>query len=216
MKIYLVRHGLTNTNKEKRYVGWGDARLSPDGYRQAECLGRKFARLPVTGLYCSDLSRTLDTALPIGKVSGLEPAPTPLLREINFGQWEGLTYQDMTEENRDTLWQWIDNPFRFAPPGGESLEEVFQRAWSFLEPFWANGDSQDTLVVVSHGGVIRSILHRLLKLEPEKLWDLSVENASISLLQRNGSDIEVAYVNDCSHLDDDASSAGEQQARAGK
>ncbi len=215
MKIYLVRHGLTNTNKEKRYVGWGDAALSPQGYQQAERLGRRFALEPVAGLYCSDLSRTLDTAAPIAKARGIEPVRTRLLREINFGQWEGLTYQEMTSEDQDALWRWIDDPFRFAPPGGETLEQVYSRAWSFIEPLLQDERDGEVHVVVSHGGVIRSIVHRIMGLGVGQLWDLSVENASISLLERSRKGIKVTYVNDRSHLDDDSSSTSSERAQAG-
>ena len=215
MKIYLVRHGLTNTNKEKRYVGWGDAVLSSHGYQQAERLGRRFALEPVAGLYCSDLSRTLDTAAPIAKVHGIDPVRTQLLREIHFGQWEGLTYQEMTSEDQDALWQWIDDPFRFAPPGGETLEQVYIRAWSFIEPLLREERHGEVHVVVSHGGVIRSIIHRIMGLGLEKLWDLNVENASVSMLERSQKGVEVAYVNDRSHLEGDASSASDERTQDG-
>lgn len=216
MKIYLVRHGLTITNKEKRYVGWGDAILSSHGYKQAECLGRRFASEPVAGLYCSDLSRAVETAGPIGKAHGIEPVNTQLLREINFGRWEGLTYHEMSSENQDALWQWIDDPFCSAPPGGETLEQVYARVWPFLESLLENKRDGEVHVVVSHGGVIRSLIHRVMGLGPGQLWDLSVENASVSLMQRSEKGLEIAYVNDCSHLDDDISAAGDARVETGK
>ena len=215
MKIYLVRHGLTNTNKEKRYVGWGDAVLSSHGYQQAECLGRRFASEPVKGLYCSDLSRTLETAGPIGKIHALQPVKTKLLREIYFGQWEGLTYNEMSTENRDALWRWLDDPFLYSPPGGETLEQVYTRAWSFVEPLFNARRDGEVHVVVSHGGVIRSIIHRILGLGPKQLWDLRVENASVSLLQLSEKKVEVTFVNDCSHLEDDSYSTDSERAETG-
>ncbi len=216
MKIYLVRHGLTNTNKEKRYVGWGDAQLSSQGYLQAERLGLRFASEPVAGLYCSDLSRTLETAAPMARIHGLEPVKSRLLREINFGEWEGLTYQEMSPEQRDALWQWYDAPFLFAPPGGETLAQVLDRAWSFLLPLVEAERDGEAHVVVSHGGVIRSLVHRIKKLGLEQFWELSVENASVSLLQRSGRDMNIPYYNDRSHLADDYSAAGDPAADAWK
>ncbi len=216
MKIYLVRHGLTNTNKERRYVGWGDAALAEQGYQQAERLGRRFAAEPVAGLYCSDLSRTLETAAPIGRIHGLEPVPSRLLREIHFGRWEGLTYQEMSPEEQGTLWKWYEDPFLFAPPGGETLTEVYTRAWSFLQPLLEAEKDGEAHVIVTHGGVIRSLLYRIMKLGLDQLWELSVENASVSLLQRSQQRVNIAYYNDRSHLEEAPRAAGDEPLETGK
>lgn len=216
MKIYLVRHGLTNTNKERRYVGWQDAALAAQGYMQAERLGRRFAAEPVAGLYCSDLSRTLETAAPIGRAHGLEPVPSRLLREIHFGRWEGLTYQEMCQEEQDALWKWYEDPFQFAPPGGETLTEVYLRAWSFLQPLLEADRDGEAHVIVTHGGVIRSLLHRMMKLGLDQLWELNVENASVSLLQRSETGVDIAYFNDRSHLEEEPDTAGDEPLEAEK
>ncbi len=85
MELYLVRHGETESNKEKRYKGWTESPLSPKGISQAEKAGFFLGGKNIDGLYCSDLQRTLNTARIIGSCCGINPVASQLLREIHFG-----------------------------------------------------------------------------------------------------------------------------------
>lgn len=200
MKIYLIRHGETNTNREKRYVGWTDVDLSAGGYQQAEKLSRRFAAENIASLYSSDLKRAENTAAFIGKAQGLKPITALQLREINFGEWEGLTHDEIEESYGEKVKKWIDDPFEHLPPRGESLADVSRRAESFLEEITANYGSGEAVVVVSHGGVIRVLLHSFLNLSMQQFWDITIDNASVSLVWRERSNYHVVYVNDTAHL----------------
>ncbi|RJX24729.1 MAG: histidine phosphatase family protein [Dethiobacter sp.] len=202
MKIYLVRHGLTSSNKEKRYVGWKDVDLSPQGYRQAEKLAHRFISEPFTALYSSDLTRAVKTAEIIGKRHGLKPVTTSMLREIHFGDWEGLTYGEIMNFSEDEMRRWFDNPFQYSPPGGESLMQVYSRMEQFLTFLPISSENNGSIVLVSHGGAIRSVLHHYMGLAAEKIWDLTIENTSVSLLNKSKARVEVVFVNDLSHLED--------------
>jgi alpha-ribazole phosphatase len=200
LKIYLVRHGITNSNKEKRYVGWGDAELSSQGFQQAEMVAERFSAHSISGLYSSDLQRAVKTAEAIGKSHDLTPTKSPLLREMNFGKWEGLTHNEIVASYDQDVNIWINNPFQNAPTEGESLLEVFERAQRFIEELSSRHLKGEEVIVVSHGGPIRSILHHYLGLGIEQLWELRVDNASVSLLEKHEVGFKANLVNSIEHL----------------
>ncbi len=196
MKIYLVRHGLTESNKQKHYTGWTDVDLAPEGIAQVEALASEFLGEEITGLYSSDLRRAIKTAEIIGADRGLKPEPSPQLREINFGVWEGLRYEEIMASYGDELRRWYDDPFLCAPPGGENLHQVFTRVYSFLDGLWQREDGESTFIVVSHGGAIRSVLHHYLGLEKNRLFELIIDNAAVSLLEKDAQGVvRVSYIN---------------------
>jgi alpha-ribazole phosphatase len=195
MKIFLVRHGITESNKQKRYVGWTDVELSPEGCAQAEALAPGLSSRQITGLYSSDLRRAAKTAEILGTRCGIKPVTTPLLREMNFGEWEGLCYEEILSAYEKELRLWYDDPFHRSPPGGEDLRGVCQRTRAFLEELWLREDRNGNFVVVSHGGAICSIIHHYLGLKQERFWELTVDNASVSLLEKDADYVQVSYVN---------------------
>lgn len=200
MKVYLVRHGLTAWNKRGRYAGWSDVPLSPLGKKQAQCLCRYFSGLVPFTLYSSDLRRAIATAEIIGRNHGINPVVLPAFRELYFGEWEGRTYTELAKEHRSELDLWFADPFSHGPPGGETVTRLNQRVWTALEKISAAGHPGDTAVVVSHGGAIRTIIHRCLGLRPEKYWDIRVDNASISLLTIEKQEFQLIFHNYVEHL----------------
>lgn len=200
MKIYLIRHGLTQWNKTGRYAGWSDVPLAPPGMEQAERLARYFAGRGPFSLYSSDLARAVDTAAMIGGTHGITPVVLPALRELFFGEWEGRTYAELAKTHRAELNRWFADPFRHGPPGGETAAQLQQRVWEALETTAAADRPGDTLVLVSHGGPIRTIIHRCFGLSLEKIWDLAVNNGSISLLEMKNHNYQVVFHNCCKHL----------------
>ncbi len=200
MELYLIRHGETESNREKRYRGWSESALSQKGVRQSEMAGFFLAGQNIEALYCSDLKRAAATARVIGASCGLEPAVTPLLREINFGQWEGLTYDQIEAEWGEQISLWLDDPFNRSAPGGETLDQVFERMQSFLDHLSVEYRPGQRIAAVTHGGAIRAVLYRVLDQGLNSFWDIKIDNASISLLSRTGDRFEVVYYNRVHHL----------------
>lgn len=163
-------------------------------------MAERFSSLRLKGLYSSDLQRAVQTAEAIGKKHGTLPIRTSLLREINFGKWEGLTYNEIHSSYGEEVRKWFDDPFQRAPIGGETLAEVCQRMEFFLSDI-ATRENEGTVVVVSHGGVIRSILHCYLKQKIQQLWEIQVDNASVSLLEKQGAEFKVGCINSLEHLE---------------
>jgi alpha-ribazole phosphatase len=201
IKIYFIRHGLTETNKEQRFVGWSDVPLAKEGFEQVERLAERLAAAPITGLYSSDLLRARQTAEAIGRKHGLEPELSPQLREINFASWEMMTFDEITSRYDDELQRWFADPYHRKPPGGENFTEVCLRFRKHIDEI-TEGVTGGALVVVSHGGAITSFLHYCQDFNflPEGLWQLRLDNASISLVEKNADGYKMVSHNDIEHL----------------
>ncbi len=202
MDIYLVRHGETESNRERRYLGWTESPLSTLGLRQAERTAYFLAGERINALYCSDLNRAFHTARVIGKSCALQPEPCSLLREIHFGQWEGLTFDEIEKAWGDRISRWLDDPYHHAAPGGESLKEVCSRMHAFLEDLNSLPSAGQRIAAVSHGGSIRALLFKVLGLDRSGFWDIKIDNASVSLIRKEGDHFKVIYYNRTHHLGD--------------
>jgi len=200
MEIYLVRHGETEANKEGRYRGWTETHLTPKGKCQAEKVAEVMASIELNKLYCSDLMRARETARTIGYKCGLEPIVSPQLREVSFGQWEGLTYREIKEGWEEELYQWYADPFSRSAPEGEKLPVVYRRFQVFLGELLESCSSHHQVALVSHGGILRTCLFYLLNMEPGQFWNIKVENGSLSLLRSEREALRVVYHNRVDHL----------------
>ena len=127
-RLLLVRHGATSATEEDRFSGSSGAELSEEGRWQAGRIGERLARLQVAAIYSSPLSRALDTARIIGSHCGLEPLVRDGLREIGHGHWEGMKRADVERQFAAEYASWSEDPFTFAPEGGESGVAVLARA----------------------------------------------------------------------------------------
>ncbi|MCY3563450.1 MAG: histidine phosphatase family protein [Acidimicrobiia bacterium] len=147
MELWLVRHGQTDWNRRHLLQGWVDTPLNQRGERQARALagslrGRRFA-----GVWSSDLSRAVETA----RLAYGEPTQSAALRELDFGDLQGLGWYAISEEDRDQMIAFDG----FAAPGGESHSQMRERVTEFLDCL-----GEGAHLVFSHGGVIR-MLRRL-------------------------------------------------------
>jgi broad specificity phosphatase PhoE len=147
----LVRHGATEWNHTKRAQGQADIELGEAGRSQAEHTASELAHLDVAAVYSSDLKRAFHTAVPIAAAHGLGVVADPAFREIDQGEWEGLTVAEINRRWPD-LW----GPARHysTRPGGESPEQVRRRALDGIRRI-VEAHPDQTVVVVSHGGTIR-------------------------------------------------------------
>ena len=148
-----MRHGETEWNATKRAQGQADLPLNDAGRRQAAEAARALATETVEAVYASDLVRATDTAEAIAERHGLKVIRDPRLREIDQGEWEGLTGPEI---RRRWPGQWEGSRHVERRPGGESPEEVTRRALEALADIVAR-HPHGTVVVVSHGGTIRWI-----------------------------------------------------------
>ena len=163
--LYMLRHGETVWNLERRMQGHKDSSLTPRGREQAAAMGRALAAElaresgPTTFLR-SPLGRARETSLIVGRTLGLDPAEWRddlRLAELSYGQWEGFTWPEIEVDHPDALAKWRADPEGFCPPGGETHDELCRRSAELLAEITA---SSLRTVVVSHGvsgAVIRGL-----------------------------------------------------------
>jgi broad specificity phosphatase PhoE len=167
--LYLLRHGETAWNLERRMQGSKDSALTARGRAQAAAMGRalaiELAREPGPTVFLrSPLGRTRETSLIIGRALGLDEAEwrdDPRLAELRYGDWEGFTWAEIEADHPNAPASWRANPEGFCPPGGETHVELRRRSAEALADIIASGTRT---VVVSHGvsgAVLRGLLHGL-------------------------------------------------------
>ena len=164
MKIYLIRHGETYANVEKRYVGFTNTALTEKGKGQIKELRKKLSKLTIKKAYCSPSTRTKKTA----ELLGLNYETEENLREMNFGILEGMTYNEIMEKKPEVGRQFFSEWESYQVPGGESYLKVRERVKEFINIL----EDENTLVV-THGGWIRAFLAEI---EPKEIdiWNLDI------------------------------------------
>jgi broad specificity phosphatase PhoE len=199
-KLYIVRHGETQWNAEGRVQGHTDISMSDKGRQQAQTLARRLAMVHFNAAYSSDLSRCTETARIILGESPVPLHTTPRLREYNKGVFEGLTVHEYGARYPDQFRASLVNDLDFAPTGGESMRQTSQRMAGFVE-YLQEQHPEDTVLVVGHGGSLRSLLVGLLSLPLEANWKFVMGNCALSIVCTYPDNAVLHLYNDTSHLD---------------
>jgi probable phosphoglycerate mutase len=160
-RLYLVRHGATQLTAEDRFAGSVGVDLSDEGRRQIQRLAARLRDEDIQAVYCSPLSRTVETALILSRSHDLTPIHRDGLREISHGRWEGLTRREVEERHPEEYAAWEADPFTFAPQDGESGLGVLARALPVVREIVVAHPNQSVLAV-SHKATLRLILSSLL------------------------------------------------------
>lgn len=165
MKLLLIRHGETDWNIEKRIQGGTDIRLNQNGLAQAAALAKTLCQRtsPAIAIYTSPLARARQTADTIGAYLKLPPQCMGALREIDFGLWEGLTWEQVKERFPKEFEDWYQDRCYARPPQGESYQDLLDRFVPALQELAKNhaGGNGNDLIVVTHSGCIMSFLSLL-------------------------------------------------------
>jgi len=199
-KVILVRHGQTLWNLVMKYQGHCDVALTEKGVEQAMLAAQRLASEKITAVYASDLGRALKTAECIAQKHNLLVTAVPELKEINFGEWEGLTYEGANSQWTEEMSLLFTHPDEVIIPGGETFREVKERATMALAKLVAQ-HPDETIVVVSHGGTIRTLLCAALNIHLNYLWKIKQDNTAINVLEYHDGEVMVSLVNDVHHLE---------------
>ena len=199
-KVILVRHGQTLWNLVMKYQGHCDVALTEKGVEQAMLAAQRLASEKITAVYASDLGRALKTAECIAQKHNLLVTAVPELKEINFGEWEGLTYEGANSQWTEEMSLLFTHPDEVIIPGGETFREVKERATGALAKIVAQ-HPDETIVVVSHGGTIRTLLCAALNIHLNYLWKIKQDNTAINVLEYHDGEVMVSLVNDVHHLE---------------
>lgn len=201
-KIYLIRHGQTDWNRAGKIQGMRDIPLNEAGREQARRLAEGMAGRPVARVFSSSLQRARETAQILADSQGIPLYLVKGLEEISYGDWEGMSMEEIRQRFPNEFAAWWEDSVEGAPPKGESQMDVLIRSARAMEAVKANmaEDSAEAVAVVSHGATICCILSWLLKDQvPE---ELSVANVSVTTI---GYDpvtgiCELEALNDVRHL----------------
>lgn len=195
-KLYIIRHGSTEWNLKKRYCGFLDIALNNKGKTQAKRLQRRLKDETVDKVYSSDRRRAIQTAGIVFKGYDIEKVAD--LREMHFGIFEGLTYQEIMRKFPKTYKKWIANPFETIIPGGESLNILKKRVVIAFRKIISRHPNQ-TVAIVCHGGAISAFINHILK--SKNFWKYIPHSASLTVLESSrNKKIKISLLNDTAHL----------------
>ena len=195
----MVRHGETMWNKENRVLGHTEIELNEKGRKQAERLALALKDETLAAIYSSPLRRARETAEEIARFHGLEVVTDDGLKEVDAGELDGLTFQEMMERYGDFLKEWVKDEPSLRMPGGESIAELQQRTWPAVERMVR--DHPDGIVIlVSHAFAILSIICKAIGLSLSHFRRLRLSTASISILNFGGRGTSLVLFNDTCHL----------------
>ena len=199
-EIIIIRHGETEWNKTGRFQGHSDVPLSAEGRAQAAALGRNLALDHVDAIYASDLTRAMETAAPLAKRFGFEVISDPLLRELNFGAWEGRHFDDVNAENPNAMKNFYTDPEQADIPESEPFPEFQRRVAGRVREIVAQ-ERGKRIVVVSHGASIRILLADILAMPIRSIWHISQLNTAVNKIRFEDDGFAiVTLMNDTSHL----------------
>ena len=199
-EIIIIRHGETEWNKLGRFQGHSDVPLSPEGRTQAEALGRNLAIEQADAIYASDLTRTMETAAPLAARFGLEVIPDPLLRELNFGAWEGRNFQDVNAACPDAMKHFYNDPEHVDIPGSEPFPDFQKRVAGRVREIVVEQRGK-RVIIVSHGASIRILLADILAMPIRSIWPISQLNTAVNRIRFEDDGFAVVtLMNDTAHL----------------
>ena len=184
MELILVRHGETIWNRDGRVQGFSDMDLSDVGVQQARQLALSLKDAPLLSIYSSPLIRAHKTARIINEYHHAPLHIEPGLMEMDQGDFEGLTFQELMACEKDFLQKWMSDPASVQMPNGESFIELQDRAWKVIEGII--GKSEDALVV-SHNFTIAAILCKIKNISLSQFRKVCVDTASRTIVRyKNG------------------------------
>lgn len=202
-QLILIRHGVTDWNEQQKYIGSTDLNLSKKGIAQARAISNALKNEPLTAIYSSEFKRALQTAEIIAENHNLKINVLPGLNEIDFGKWEGLTFNQIDNEWPNFFERWVTGEGGL-PPDGESIEAFKNRVKDALNRIIAqNSKESRTVVIVAHAGTIKQIICHLLGLDFSEMWRISQDSGAISKidLYNDGKNV-LTLLNDTCHLNE--------------
>jgi len=200
-RIVLVRHGQTAWNRKVRFRGQADPPLDDVGLRQAAATACYLAeRWPVEAVYTSPLGRAMQTAKAIAERRNLAAQPFRGLLDIDFGDWQGHSPDEVKRRYPDLLRAWFESPHTVQIPGGESLDIVRERVAAGLNTVAARHQGQ-IVAMVGHTVVNRVLLCAVMGLGNEHFWRLRQDTCAVNVFEIDKqANVTITVLNDTSHL----------------
>jgi len=198
--ITLIRHGETSWNVLGKFQGCNDIELTDEGRQQAKCLAKRIGN-NFDNIYASPLKRARETAEIISKNSNMTVGNAVDLREINFGEWEGLTSQEIEANYSEKFNAWKNDEIDGLMCGGDlSLKKASNRATKAILEIAKRHQGENT-IIVAHGGIIKAGLIGIFDLKMTMYHKILVGNTSVSkIIFDDDFNPKIETLNDTSHL----------------
>ncbi|MSO23449.1 MAG: alpha-ribazole phosphatase [Acidobacteria bacterium] len=180
-RMWLVRHGETESEARGRCYGRLDLALSLKGRRQAELVAQRLSKESLAAIYASPRRRARESAAPIGAVHDLPVEVLEELCEINFGDFEGLTYEEIQRRYPERYRHWMEHPTEIQFPNGESFTEMRNRVVNTAATL-RECHLGESIAIVSHGGVNRILLAEALGVAPANIFRIAQRYAALNLI----------------------------------
>ncbi|MFA4854563.1 MAG: histidine phosphatase family protein [Candidatus Omnitrophota bacterium] len=208
-KLILIRHGITEWNKEGRYCGYKDVSLSSQGKAQVIKLRKSLKKISFDRIYCSDRKRALQTRTILfgsgfgkrkpnhGLLARSDFTKVKGLREINFGVFEGLKHNEIVEKYPEVYKEWLFDPYKGRIPNAESMQVFKKRVQGAINKI-LHFNRGKTIAVICHGGVIGIFVSSILK--SMNFWSYVPSAASVTIVEYRNNKFKINKFNDKTHL----------------
>lgn len=193
-RLYLLRHGEVEARYHRVFGGRIDMELSPLGHQQVQALADYFQRHPPHVMYASPMKRVQQTLAPLAKWTGLKPVILPGLREVDFGVWTGLSWDQVYERFKVSAFDWLNQLENGSIAEAESTADFRRRVDESLKQILHHSPNRE-IAVIAHGGVIRMILALLLDLPFARMSMFDIEYASITKVKLRPDKTEIELLN---------------------
>ena len=182
VKLILVRHALTVDNQKSRLSGDIDSSISQDGKEQIDKITNYLKDFDIDKIYTTTSSRTKDTVKKLSELKSIEIIEKESLKEISFGDFEGLTFDEIKDKYPKEFQDMIEKGYEYKYPNGESLIDSYNRVCIELDNIISNNDDR-TILICSHGGTIRNIITYLISNSYKYHWNFKIDNGSVTILE---------------------------------
>lgn len=199
IKLILVRHGTTICNEGGALSGVTDSILSEKGMLQASKLAEYLKSEKIDKIYATPFYRTKETVKKLAKIKDVEIEESNQLNEINFGDFEGLSFKQIEKDHNQEVEKMISQGFKYKYPNGESLEDTFIRVKNKIQKIISENENS-TVLICSHGGTIRNIISYLLCDDYKYHWNFRIDNASITEIEVDNNFAVINKLNDTSYF----------------
>ena len=198
-RVYLIRHGTTEWNREEIFRGRVDCGLDETGRAEARAVAAYFDGVNLEGIYTSPLARAAETAAAIAAGRGMEVVSDPAFIDLDFGEWQGHPLKEVREKYPELYRAWRERPREVTFPGGENLDQVRERAWEGLLKV-VRENPERTVVIVSHRVITKVLICAALGLDNSHFWQIKQDTTAINCLEYARGIFIVSLLNDTCHL----------------